>query len=152
MEKLETSMCIWKARNRKDGIRRQTTTTAFIVDVNSIVFVFIVALLLDFFNNEDTRLILLQSNVDLLLYRRHERANGKLSLIGSKSFKVAGQLKVLCSNALSCLPSLFTHANTKTDATFKQALRILETLICVVSFMLFVSSRRYCWSVSRVFM
>lgn len=44
MEKLETSMCIWK-----DGIRRQTTTTAFIVDVNSIVFVFIVALLLAFF-------------------------------------------------------------------------------------------------------
>lgn len=28
MEKLETSMCIWKARNRKDGIRRQTTTAA----------------------------------------------------------------------------------------------------------------------------
>lgn len=74
MEKLETSMCIWKARNRKDGIRRQTTPHVY-CDVNSIVFVFIVALCCCYFllfcNNEDTRLILLHI-VNVLLLSKPE--------------------------------------------------------------------------------
>lgn len=60
MEKLETSVCIWKARNRKDGIRRRTTTAARLLWCEQYcVCIYCGSLLLVFCNNEDTRLILL---------------------------------------------------------------------------------------------
>lgn len=64
------------------GKPKSETTAARYCDVNSIVFVFIMALrccCLPFCNNEDTRLILLHSDVVLLLCReRTKRFNRKM--------------------------------------------------------------------------
>lgn len=74
MEKLETSVCIWKARNRKDGIRRQTTTPPRVYcDVNSIVLcLYLLWLSVACLFSVIMRTLAILLHVVLLLNRRHE--------------------------------------------------------------------------------